>query len=190
MEESQQSEDKHENESVGTPVKVSVNKPSTPAVAPEAPAPAAPEQKTRNNKLLWGAVAVVLVVAVVGLCLALNNKNDGSGSVNFNENTSINTTEYQALFLSNGQVYFGKLSDLNHKYVTLHNIYYLQVQQNLQAGSGGNTSDGSKISLAKLGSELHGPEDKMYVSSDQVLFWENLKDSSQVVQAIHKYQGQ
>jgi hypothetical protein len=41
-----------------------------------------------------------------------------------------------------------------------------------------------------LGSELHGPEDKMSVSSEQVLFWENLKNDSKVVQAIHKYQNQ
>lgn len=110
----------------------------------------------------------------------------------YDENKGINKNEYQAVFLTNGQVYFGKLADLNHKYVTITDIYYLQVQQggngSLQDASGSSSS--SQVSLAKLGNELHGPEDKMSVSSDQVLFWENLKSDSKVVQAITKYQNQ
>jgi hypothetical protein len=113
-------------------------------------------------------------------------------NTSFDENTAIKKGQFQAVFLTNGQVYFGKLADLNHKYVTLTDIYYLQVQQtngSLQNASGNANSD-SSVSLAKLGSELHGPEDKMSVSSEQVLFWENLKNDSKVVQAIHKYQNQ
>lgn len=116
-----------------------------------------------------------------------------AGHRGYDENKGIKSNEYQAVFLSNGQVYFGKLTDLNHKYVTLTDIYYLQVQQgsngSLQNASGSSTSD-SQVSLAKLGSELHGPEDKMSISSDQVLFWENMKTDSKVVQAITKYQNQ
>lgn len=109
----------------------------------------------------------------------------------FNENQNINKNEFQAIFLTNGQVYFGKLADLNNKYVTITDIYYLQVQQNSSLqGASGNTNPSSQVSLAKLGSELHGPEDKMYIASSQMLFWENLKNSSKVVQAIDKYQSQ
>lgn len=48
-------------------------------------------------------------------------------------------------------------------------------------------TEGQRISLAKLGNELHGPEDKMFINSDQLLFWENLKDDGQVAKAISDF---
>ena len=42
---------------------------------------------------------------------------------------------------------------------------------------------------SELGGELHGPEDVMYVSREQVLFWENLKDDGKVATAIKDYQA-
>jgi hypothetical protein len=142
-------------------------------------------RRPRRKFLLMTGTALILIAIAVGWSWWLFGR-----SVPFNENKNINKDEYQAIFLTNGQVYFGKLANLNNKYVTVTDIYYLQVQQN--QGLQGSTSSGdsnSQVSLAKLGSELHGPEDKMYISSDQMLFWENLKGSSKVVQAIDKYQA-
>lgn len=96
--------------------------------------------------------------------------------------------EYQAIFLTNGQVYFGKFSNVNSSYVKLTDIYYLQVQQSVQPKDS-SSSNNQQVSLAKLGGELHGPEDVMYINRDQVLFWENLKDSGKVVTAIKNYQS-
>lgn len=94
---------------------------------------------------------------------------------------------YQAVFLDNGQVYFGKLG-ASGKWLKLSDIYYLQANQSLQQTSGG-TADGSQnIELVKLGGELHGPSDAMYIERDKILFWENLKDDSKVIDAIEQYQ--
>ena len=102
----------------------------------------------------------------------------------------VKSKEYQALFLTNGQVYFGKLTHLDNSYVELTDIYYLQTQA-AQPSSSSNTTPAPSpsLSLAKLGNELHGPEDAMFVAKSQVLFWENLKDSGKVVQAIKSYQS-
>jgi hypothetical protein len=102
---------------------------------------------------------------------------------------AVKTKQFQALFLTNGQVYFGHLTGINNGYVLLTDIYYLQVQQTVQPSSNSASSQPQSVSLAKLGNELHGPEDAMYVSRDQVLFWENLKNSGKVVQAIQSYQS-
>lgn len=97
------------------------------------------------------------------------------------------TTKYQALFLTNGQVYFGKLdqsSTLLGKDFILTNVYYFQAAQ-----GGLNTStSSSELSLIKLGSELHGPENKLVINRTSVLFWENLKTDSKVVEAITNFQ--
>lgn len=91
--------------------------------------------------------------------------------------------QYQAVFLTNGQVYFCKLSQVDSPYVKCDDIYYLQVQQSVQP-TDTKSQQNPQVSLAKLGSELHGPEDSMLINRSQVLFFENLQDSGKVVQAI------
>jgi hypothetical protein len=98
--------------------------------------------------------------------------------------------QFQAVFLTNGQVYFGKLTKTDSGYVVLKNIYYLQVQQQVQPTDKNATAAQQQVSLAKLGGELHGPEDVMYISRTQVLFWENLKSDGKVAKAIADYVAQ
>lgn len=93
-------------------------------------------------------------------------------------------SQYQAVFLSNGQVYFGKLYREKSSYVILREVYYLQVMQQLQPGQ---TDATANINLVKLGAELHGPTDEMRINRDHILFVENLKDDSQVVQGIKRF---
>jgi hypothetical protein len=130
-----------------------------------------------NRKMMFGVVAVlVIVLAIIGF-VAWKQMSGAS--------SAIKGGQYQALFLTNGQVYFGKLSNVDDKYVRLTDIYYLQVQQNVQPA---DSKTQPQVSLAKLGSELHGPEDQMEVNRDQVLFWENLKNDGKVVKAIQENQ--
>jgi len=103
---------------------------------------------------------------------------------NANESKYIDKNKFQAVFLNGGQVYFGKVNDFNQKYIRLTDIYYLRVNQQVQPGS---TQAANDVSLAKLGNELHGPEDSMVINRTEVQFWENLKDDGQVVKAITEY---
>ncbi len=104
--------------------------------------------------------------------------------------SAVQADRYQAVFLTNGQVYFGKINAITGNGYKLSDIYYLQVQQSVQPDTNKNQAQNQNqnqpqsLSLAKLGNELHGPENAMYIESKQVLFWENLKDDSQVVKAI------
>lgn len=131
---------------------------------------------------------MAIIAAVVVILLAL-----GAWFVwsSMNGDAAVKGNEYQAVFLTNGQVYFGKVSNVSGGYVKLTDIYYLQVQQSVQPDSkSSSSSNNSQVSLAKLGSELHGPEDAMFISRQQVLFWENLKNDGKVVQAINSYKQQ
>jgi hypothetical protein len=128
-----------------------------------------------NKKILMGiGLLVVLAVVIAGVIAWKQMGSSGGG---------VKSGQYQALFLTNGQVYFGKLSNVDDRYVRLNDIYYLQVQQAVQPAQGTDQQQ-PKVSLAKLGSELHGPEDEMLVNRDQVLFWENLKNDGKVAKAI------
>jgi hypothetical protein len=103
---------------------------------------------------------------------------------NTNQGKYVDTSKYQAVFLNGGQVYFGKITTTNGKFVRLNDIYYLRVNQQVQPN--GQTTNGD-VQLVKLGCELHGPQDQMVINADQVVFWENLKDDGQVAQAVAKY---
>ncbi|MDO8715769.1 MAG: hypothetical protein Q7J73_03055 [Dehalococcoidales bacterium] len=123
-----------------------------------------------KSKLVWLIAAVVIAVLLwqAGvLPVRLSNK-------------------YQAVFLSNNQVYFGKLYNAGSDYPVLRDIYYLQVTQVLQPKD--PKSPAQQINLVKLGGELHGPEDEMRINKGQILFVEDLKSDSQVVAAIADYQ--
>lgn len=95
-----------------------------------------------------------------------------------------NSNKRQAVFLDNGQVYFGILSDQTNEYVKLEDIYYLHAQDPLQVGS---NTEKKKFSVVKLGDELHGPEDMMFINKEKILFYENMKESSKISEAIKKY---
>lgn len=141
----------------------------------------------RNNRGTSGLNTVLAVVAIVTALVVITYLGTRLAA-NGGSNGAIKGKRYQALFLTNGQVYFGKLKRADNSYVKLTDIYYLQVQQQVQPGQS-NSNQQPNVSLAKLGGELHGPEDVMYVNRDQVLFWENLKNDGKVASAIKDYQA-
>jgi len=152
---------------------------------PSGPLKIAPgSARTGNTGILTIVLIVLLIITSIITSAYLVTRMTTAGAYG----NAVNSKEYQALFLTNGQVYFGHLAGVNNGYVKLTDIYYLQVQQQVQPGQK-DASQNPNVSLAKLGNELHGPEDQMYVSREQVLFWENLKDSGKVVQAIKSYQS-
>lgn len=98
-------------------------------------------------------------------------------------------SSYQAVFLTNGQVYFGKVQNANRNYVKVTDIYYLIQQQPLQTQQPSEKGvspapSAPQFTLIKLGGELHGPEDEMVIARQQIMFIEGLREDGQVVQAI------
>lgn len=110
------------------------------------------------------------------------------------ESNYVESDKYQAIFLNGGQVYFGKIKDLNSKYVRMTDIFYLRVNQVVQPKQGAdNTANNNGISLVKLGCELHRPSNEMLINREQVVFWENLKEEdgeNTVPGAVKKYLAQ
>lgn len=137
---------------------------------------------TSNYRLL--SIAIVVIVVIL-LGLVFGSRFDGSAETI--------PGEYQAVFLANGQVYFGKIEKETSRYTILTDIYYLQMQQGLQsqqlATEGEETTPQTEpqLTLIKLGNELHGPLDQMTINRDQILFIEGLAENSQVLQSIKQY---
>jgi hypothetical protein len=129
-------------------------------------------------KRILSAIFVLIV-----LCTA------GTGLYFWCKNNTVDPTTYQAVFLSSGQVYFGKIASSPwSKYVRLKDIYYLQLKQGLQSQDLNSIASGD-MTLIKLGNEFHAPTDKMEINREHILFIEDLKSDSKVVKAIQDYRS-
>lgn len=160
---------------------------STPQYGTNGPAAANNAKKSsksgkQKNLMRWGGgllglLVVALVVAVI-VVIGLGGRKAEAGYVD--------DTKMQAIFLQTGQVYFGKVQELNSKYFVVSNIYYLQTSST-GTSTTQQTAD-TNVSLVKLGCELHAPIDQMVINRDQVTFWENLKEDGQVAKAVATFQ--
>lgn len=84
---------------------------------------------------------------------------------------------YQAVFLTNGSTYFGRLQQQGDEWFVLTDVFYLSV------------SEDSAPQLIKRGSEPQGPREPMIIPKAQVLFIENLRDDSEIVAAIRRFKS-
>ncbi len=94
---------------------------------------------------------------------------------------SKNSPYREAVFLDNGQVYFGRIERIDQQFMKLSDVYYLKTDD-LQS-----SDPEKKIVLVKMGSELHGPEDAMYINRSQVLFYQKIQDASKINKAIEQF---
>lgn len=159
-------------------------RPHTPQPEPvyEAPAPvavptrrAAPkkEKSKKSSKKFLLPIAGLIVIGIAGWLV---------WSMVQGGNTGIKSNQYQAVFFTNGQVYFGKLSPLNGESMKLTDVYYLQSNSADSTDSDEVATNENK--LIKLGDEVHAPEDELVILKSQIQFYENLKDDGQVAQTI------
>ena len=135
---------------------------------------------------------LVIVIVLLGAWYLLDNYTNLNlpGLSSSNQNMS---KGWYAIFLSNGQVYFGKIDKINDRELVLSNIYYLQVvtkplqQSQETVPPAAAAQNQQELTLAKLGNELHGPRDVMNINRDHILLTEELKEDSKVVTAITTY---
>lgn len=155
-------------------------------------------------------VAIFLIVFIAGIILTLvflRNPSPGPtlSSPSSDKKTVVDSraSPYQAVFLDNGQVYFGRLSGFGSDRPVLRDVYYLRLTQSLQeSASAKNVNEKPKVAgstvpstsqemtLIKLGNELHGPVDEIMLNPGHVLFIEDLRKDSKVVLSIENFISQ
>lgn len=89
---------------------------------------------------------------------------------------------YQAVLLSNGQVYYGRLEGYGTSHPVMREVYYIQVQANPQTHE-------QKNILLKRGKEWHSP-DRMYLSPNQIILVEPVGTESKVMDLIKEIRSQ
>ena len=106
----------------------------------------------------------------------------------------IDTKRYQAVYLTNDNVYFGKVQVLLNGDLFVTDVF--RVQAATSSGDDAGVADNSAsnttgdIRLIKPGKELHAPDDTMLIKRNNILFIENLQTDGSVTQAIVDYHKQ
>lgn len=141
------------------------------------------------KKMASVVISVVVTLIIVAVAYAGFRFYQSKGVLQ--KDTGSNISDYTAVFLNNGQVYFGKVYGRTASELDVRDIYYLQVNSTDASTSADlqkkSTDSKTDIVLVKLGEELHGPNDRMRINMQQVMFTESLKDDSKVVKAISDY---
>lgn len=117
-----------------------------------------------------GALIVTLIVVFVGALLAI--------TFLLPKGERIDSDSYQVVYTTSGQAYFGKLKNTSGEYLVLDTPYTAQDVK----GEGENAQ--TSTTLLKVSQQQYGPTDVMSIKSEQVLFWQNLRDDSKVAEAI------
>lgn len=124
-------------------------------------------------RALIALIVLAIVIGIVSILWAHRDQLFGRAAME----RHIDPKSYQAVFLTTSQVYFGKLTIDGEVYV-LDEVYYVNQPDQQVPGQ-----------LVKRGGEVHGPRDPLLISAQHVLEVENLRDDSQVVQAIRLIQS-
>jgi hypothetical protein len=127
--------------------------------------------KTTHFRNINTAFFVFLAVLFMLLCI--------SGC---NDNKLDLKSEYQAVFLINGQTYIGKLTGAGSDYPMLTDVFYVQSSVNQETKAVTNV-------LVKRGKELHGPQ-FMYIKAKSILVIEPVSPDSQVAKLIKEAKAQ
>jgi len=138
-------------------------------------------KNTNNGKAIL--VFTILIFVLVLLFI----------STSFWQNGTIRNTvqllkfknSYQVIFLNNGQAYFGNITEITNKYIILKDPYFIKVQQKQIEDEDQTTQP--EIKLLSIKDEFHSPKDYMLIEKSGVLFIEELKDSSQIIDIIGNY---
>jgi hypothetical protein len=90
-------------------------------------------------------------------------------------------TEYQAVFLDNGQAFFGKIEDAASPFVTFRDVFYVQRVVS------GEKKEARNV-LVKRGSEWHSP-DFMRINARHIVLIEPVAPDSLVARLIREAQA-
>lgn len=115
----------------------------------------------------------VVKTTLILLCLSICAIMTACGKTGENLTFS---TEYQAVFMDNGQVFFGKLEKAGLDHPLLKEVYYIGTQP---------SPDGKGVAniLLKRGNEWHGPE-SMYITKNHIVMIEPVSPTSRVAELI------
>jgi hypothetical protein len=117
-----------------------------------------------NKRLILIFILIVIVIIILAgwLALTLMRSNESGPSA------------YSAVYLSTGDIYFGKLSWFPRPH--LKEVWYLQ--------RGVDQQNQPQLGIAQFKNAFWGPMDEIYLNPKEIIFWTSLRKDSQLAKAF------
>lgn len=136
---------------------------------------AVPRRALTRGGLILGTIIVAAIIAIVVTLLvrALTPTDELAAQVN--------SADYQAVFLTNNEVYFGKLTaPAGGSFAYLSHVYRLTATVSKKSGKPLTRT------LVKLTSDIQAPLDGMAVNRNQILYVENLNPNGSATHLMNQ----
>ncbi len=117
-----------------------------------------------KNRLIISVLIIILLILIATILWLV---------VRMNDNKTTEYSPYSAVYLSNGEIYFGRLSWFPSP--KLKNVFFIQNNQD---------DENPGLSLQSLKSAFWGPADEIQLNSKEIIFWAKLRSDSQVASLI------
>ncbi len=137
------------------------------------------DSRAAQRKSSWVFPTIVIGLLVVGAVVWYL----------LHRSTMPRADRYQAVYVETGQVYFGKLKNIDGRYLRIEGAYVARAQDiPPNATEEQKATLNANVSLAKVSEQVYGPEDALEIRADKVIFWQDLKTDSKVTKAIEDAQ--
>jgi len=129
-------------------------------------------EKNDRGIATTGIILGIAIVALILAAAALYHSFNSGSETRFN-------TPYQAVLLTNGAVYFGKLEGYGTRSPVLTDVYYVQ------SGTDPETKQVKNVLVHRGKGELHAP-DRMYLNPEHIILVEPVGTNSKVADLIQQ----
>jgi hypothetical protein len=148
----------------------------------------APKKSLKVAQTILTAVLVTLVLVLAGFAIKISVLD--KVEIQTPEVMGVNSDKYSAVFLVNGQVYFGKIISNNEYEMQLKDVFFLRVDEQTATEGEETQVNEPLLSLVERSKSLHKPIDPMTLNKSQVILVEPLADDSEVITAINNIKAE
>lgn len=122
---------------------------------------------------------IIAAILVLGIILAATVLRFFTSGI-----PGVDPSRYQAVFLSDGTVYVGKLGAIDDGHYKLSTAYLVTSNQAAVTSDKGTQGVTPSTALTRLENGLLGADNEMTIQRDKVLFYENLKTDGTAAKLI------
>lgn len=119
------------------------------------------------KKILIILIVIIVILVAVGVWL-------GSWALGLGKPNNSGPSEYSAVYMSTGDIYYGKLDWF--PWPKIKNVWFLQ--------RGVNAQNQAQLGIVPFNTAFWGPVDEVYLNPKQIIFWTHLRNDSQVAKAF------
>jgi hypothetical protein len=140
----------------------------------------APVRSTRAVLGLLGALLGIIVLIVVLVLITTVDFGDGGSGGGADLVDGVNHDRFQAVSLTSGLTYFGKLAEADGDWVVLKDAYYLRNASSGEASTKTPSANDTKYEVVPFADQVGGTGD-MRINAREIQVVQDLKSTSPIV---------